>query len=151
MTCLASCAVIMLTVQCFVLSACLQCNVLCCQHAYSAMLCVTLGTSLRLSTLHATVERRYNWLRKRLKSREEVWAIFPESWRVPQLLCLMFCQVCEAYLLQHIHCSKRQICWCTWQMYKQACRICRKTGSKLFRRRQRSCQVFCAAGLNTAL
>ncbi|DBA74723.1 TPA: hypothetical protein ACH3X2_009385 [Trebouxia sp. C0005] len=39
------------------------------------------------------VERRYNWLRKRLRAREEVWAIFPEAWRVPQLLCLMFCQV----------------------------------------------------------
>lgn len=38
-------------------------------------------------------ERRYNWLRKRLKAREEVWAIFPEAWRLPQLLCLMFCQV----------------------------------------------------------
>lgn len=38
-------------------------------------------------------ERRYNWLRKRLKAREEVWAIFPEPWRLPQLLCLMFCQV----------------------------------------------------------
>ena len=42
------------------------------------------------------VERRYNWLRKRLKAREEVWAIFPEAWRVPQLLCLMFCQVSHA-------------------------------------------------------
>ena len=47
----------------------------------------------RLTTFGGNAERRYNWLRKRLKSREEVWAILPESWRVPQLLCLMFCQV----------------------------------------------------------
>lgn len=46
-----------------------------------------------LTKLAGIAERRYNWLRKRLKSRELVWAIFPEAWRVPQLLCLMFCQV----------------------------------------------------------
>ncbi|DBA83910.1 hypothetical protein WJX77_004419 [Trebouxia sp. C0004] len=46
------------------------------------------------------VERRYNWLRKRLRAREEVWAIFPEAWRVPQLLCLMFCQVTKGQVAE---------------------------------------------------
>lgn len=46
------------------------------------------------------VERRYNWLRKRLKAREEVWAIFPEAWRLPQLLCLMFCQVTKSQVAE---------------------------------------------------
>lgn len=46
------------------------------------------------------VERRYNWLRKRLRAREEVWAIFPEPWRVPQLLCLMFCQVTKSQVAE---------------------------------------------------
>ncbi|KAL3139007.1 hypothetical protein ABBQ32_005811 [Trebouxia sp. C0010 RCD-2024] len=46
------------------------------------------------------VERRYNWLRKRLKGREEVWAIFPEAWRLPQLLCLMFCQVTKSQVAE---------------------------------------------------
>ena len=49
-------------------------------------------------------ERRYNWLRKRLRAREEVWAIFPEAWRVPQLLCLMFCQVSHAASTTHMWC-----------------------------------------------
>ncbi|KAK9858463.1 hypothetical protein WJX84_000384 [Apatococcus fuscideae] len=46
------------------------------------------------------MERRYNWLRKRLKAREEVWAVFPESWRVPQLLCLMFCNITKTQLAE---------------------------------------------------
>ncbi|KAK9837632.1 hypothetical protein WJX74_001749 [Apatococcus lobatus] len=46
------------------------------------------------------MERRYNWLRKRLKAREEVWAVFPEAWRVPQLLCLMFCNITKTQLAE---------------------------------------------------
>ncbi|KAK9815375.1 hypothetical protein WJX72_002419 [[Myrmecia] bisecta] len=45
-------------------------------------------------------ERRYTWMRKRLRAREEVWAIFPEAWRVPQLTCQMFCSLTKAQLGQ---------------------------------------------------
>ena len=38
-------------------------------------------------------ERRYAWLRKRLRAREDVWAVFPEAWRVQQHVCLLFCKV----------------------------------------------------------
>ena len=60
------------------------------------------------------VERRYNWLRKRLKAREEVWAIFPEAWRVPQLLCLMFCQVSHATSAAKLHLLVAKGCTYIW-------------------------------------
>ena len=48
-------------------------------------------------------ERRYAWLRKRLRAREDVWAVFPEAWRVQQHVCLLFCKVghlaCVGWLL----------------------------------------------------
>ena len=35
-----------------------------------------------------------------MKTREEVWAVFPEAWRVPQLLCLMFCNITKTQLAE---------------------------------------------------
>ena len=37
---------------------------------------------------------------KRLEARREVWAIFPPGWAVPQLLCLMFCNITRAQLAE---------------------------------------------------
>ena len=47
-------------------------------------------------------ERRYLWLRNRLAKRAAVWAIFPEAWRLPHLLCLMFCSITKAQLAQSL-------------------------------------------------
>ena len=47
-------------------------------------------------------ERRYLWLRNRLQKRAALWAIFPESWKAPQLLCLMFCSITKAQLAQSL-------------------------------------------------
>lgn len=38
-------------------------------------------------------ERRYAWIKRELRAKEDVWAIFPHSWRVPYLLCMQFCKV----------------------------------------------------------
>ncbi|EIE27794.1 hypothetical protein COCSUDRAFT_26904 [Coccomyxa subellipsoidea C-169] len=45
-------------------------------------------------------ERRYGWLRRRLRAKAEIWAIFPESWRLPQRMCLQFAQVTRAHLAE---------------------------------------------------
>ncbi|KAH9309586.1 hypothetical protein KI387_037497, partial [Taxus chinensis] len=38
-------------------------------------------------------ERRYAWIKRQLRANEEIWQIFPHSWRVPYLLCIQFCKV----------------------------------------------------------
>ncbi|CAL8463747.1 g3281 [Coccomyxa elongata] len=43
-------------------------------------------------------ERRYAWLRRRLRAKAEIWAIFPEAWRLPQRMCLLFAQVTRTHL-----------------------------------------------------
>ncbi|KAF5837073.1 Vps53-like protein [Dunaliella salina] len=43
-------------------------------------------------------ERRFQWFRNRLEERKAEWSIFPEQWRVPQVLCLMFCKITKAHL-----------------------------------------------------
>lgn len=45
-------------------------------------------------------ERRYAWLRRRLRAKAEIWAIFPESWRLPQRMCLLFAQVTRTHLAE---------------------------------------------------
>ncbi|KXZ52139.1 vps53 [Gonium pectorale] len=51
---------------------------------------------------HATrldkFEQRFGWFRSRLMERKEVWGVFPEHWRVPQVLCLTFCKITKAHL-----------------------------------------------------
>lgn len=39
------------------------------------------------------VERRYAYIKQKLKAREEAWGVFPLSWRVPQLITLAMCKV----------------------------------------------------------
>ena len=45
-------------------------------------------------------ERRYAWLRRRLRAKAEIWAIFPEAWRLPQRMCLLFAQVTRTHLAE---------------------------------------------------
>lgn len=52
-------------------------------------------------------ERRYLWLRNRLQKRAALWSIFPEAWRLPQLLCLMFCSITKAQLAQSLDAKAR--------------------------------------------
>ncbi|XP_024383134.1 vacuolar protein sorting-associated protein 53 A isoform X1 [Physcomitrium patens] len=45
-------------------------------------------------------ERRYAWIKRQLRSNEEVWSIFPPSWRVAHTLCIQFCKVTRAQLME---------------------------------------------------
>ena len=38
-------------------------------------------------------ERRYAWIKRRLRTNEEIWKIFPPSWHVAYLLCIQFCKL----------------------------------------------------------
>lgn len=44
-------------------------------------------------------ERRYAWIKRRLRSNEEIWKIFPTSWHVPYLLCIQFCKLTRTQLV----------------------------------------------------
>ncbi|MED6133183.1 HIT domain protein [Stylosanthes scabra] len=37
-------------------------------------------------------ERRYAWIKRRMRSNEEIWKIFPTSWHVLYRLCILFCK-----------------------------------------------------------
>ncbi|KAL0382643.1 UNVERIFIED_CONTAM: Vacuolar protein sorting-associated protein 53 A, partial [Sesamum calycinum] len=43
-------------------------------------------------------ERRYAWIKRRLRTNEEIWKIFPPSWHVPYLLCIQFCKLTRTQL-----------------------------------------------------
>ncbi|PIA33327.1 hypothetical protein AQUCO_04100028v1 [Aquilegia coerulea] len=45
-------------------------------------------------------ERRYGWIKRRLRSNEEIWKIFPPSWHVAYLLCIQFCKLTRAQLVE---------------------------------------------------
>ncbi|CAK9191617.1 unnamed protein product [Sphagnum troendelagicum] len=45
-------------------------------------------------------ERRYAWIKRQLRANEEVWSIFPPSWRVAHTLCMQFCKVTRAQLME---------------------------------------------------
>lgn len=45
-------------------------------------------------------ERRYAWIKRRLRTNEEIWKIFPKSWHMEYLLCIQFCKVTRAQLLE---------------------------------------------------
>ncbi|KAJ7527685.1 hypothetical protein O6H91_16G066600 [Diphasiastrum complanatum] len=46
------------------------------------------------------VERRYAWIKRQLRAHEEIWQIFPPSWQVAYLLCIQFCKVTRAQLME---------------------------------------------------
>uniref|UniRef100_A0A2P2LZH3 Uncharacterized protein n=1 Tax=Rhizophora mucronata TaxID=61149 RepID=A0A2P2LZH3_RHIMU len=37
-------------------------------------------------------ERRYAWIKRRIRTNEEIWKIFPPSWHVDYRLCIQFCK-----------------------------------------------------------
>lgn len=45
-------------------------------------------------------ERRYAWIKRRLRTNEEIWKIFPSSWHVPYLLCIQFCKLTRTQLVE---------------------------------------------------
>ncbi|KAM0937284.1 putative vacuolar protein sorting-associated protein [Dioscorea sansibarensis] len=44
-------------------------------------------------------ERRYAWIKRRLRTNEEVWKIFPPAWHVDYLLCIQFCKLTRSQLV----------------------------------------------------
>ena len=46
------------------------------------------------------VDRRYVWIKRNLKAKEEMWGVFPPQWRVPQLLCMSLCKLTRTHLLE---------------------------------------------------
>ncbi|GMH38305.1 hypothetical protein BSKO_06189 [Bryopsis sp. KO-2023] len=57
------------------------------------------GTLGEVAKLERT-DRRHQWLKKRLDDRPELWAVFPQSWRVPQLVSMSFCKVTKSQLAE---------------------------------------------------
>nr|GLL23197.1 vacuolar protein sorting-associated protein 53 A isoform X1 [Ipomoea trifida]GMC77247.1 vacuolar protein sorting-associated protein 53 A [Ipomoea batatas] len=45
-------------------------------------------------------ERRYAWIKRRLRTNEEIWKIFPPLWHVDYLLCIQFCKLTRAQLVE---------------------------------------------------
>ncbi|KAK6917988.1 Vps53, N-terminal [Dillenia turbinata] len=45
-------------------------------------------------------ERRYAWIKRRLRTNEEIWKIFPSSWNVAYLLCIQFCKLTRTQLVE---------------------------------------------------
>ncbi|XP_058071622.1 vacuolar protein sorting-associated protein 53 A [Magnolia sinica] len=45
-------------------------------------------------------ERRYAWIKRRLRTNEEIWKIFPPAWHVAYLLCIQFCKLTRTQLVE---------------------------------------------------
>ncbi|KAK3017568.1 hypothetical protein RJ639_006635 [Escallonia herrerae] len=45
-------------------------------------------------------ERRYAWIKRRLRTNEEIWKIFPPAWNVAYLLCIQFCKLTRTQLVE---------------------------------------------------
>ncbi|XP_076921561.1 vacuolar protein sorting-associated protein 53 A-like [Bidens hawaiensis] len=45
-------------------------------------------------------ERRYAWVKRRLRTNEEIWKTFPASWRVDYLMCIQFCKLTRTQIMQ---------------------------------------------------
>ncbi|KAF6155358.1 hypothetical protein GIB67_019884, partial [Kingdonia uniflora] len=45
-------------------------------------------------------ERRYAWIKRRMRTNEEIWKIFPPSWNVAYLLCIQFCKLTRTQLVE---------------------------------------------------
>ncbi|KAK6136212.1 hypothetical protein DH2020_030044 [Rehmannia glutinosa] len=56
------------------------------------------SVSAELAKLDKT-ERRYAWIKRRLRTNEEIWKIFPTSWHVSYLLCIQFCKLTRTQLV----------------------------------------------------
>ncbi|KAJ0603347.1 putative vacuolar protein sorting-associated protein [Helianthus annuus] len=45
-------------------------------------------------------ERRYAWVKRRLRTNEEIWKTFPASWHVDYLLCIQFSKLTRTQLME---------------------------------------------------
>jgi len=54
------------------------------------------------------VDRRYAWVKRNLKAKEEMWGVFPPQWRVPQLLCMSLCKLTRTHLLEILDATSGQ-------------------------------------------
>nr|XP_043630571.1 vacuolar protein sorting-associated protein 53 A-like [Erigeron canadensis] len=45
-------------------------------------------------------ERRYAWVKRRLRTNEEIWKTFPASWHVDYLMCIQFCKMTRTQLME---------------------------------------------------
>uniref|UniRef100_A0A1D1YLX4 Vacuolar protein sorting-associated protein 53 n=1 Tax=Anthurium amnicola TaxID=1678845 RepID=A0A1D1YLX4_9ARAE len=45
-------------------------------------------------------ERRYAWIKRRLRTNEEIWKIFPPTWQIDYLLCIQFCKLTRVQLVE---------------------------------------------------
>ncbi|MCO5557137.1 hypothetical protein L7F22_010694 [Adiantum nelumboides] len=46
------------------------------------------------------VERRYAWIKRQMRTNEEIWKIFPLPWRVLYLLCIELCKATRVQLTE---------------------------------------------------
>ncbi|WOK91709.1 hypothetical protein Cni_G00400 [Canna indica] len=44
-------------------------------------------------------ERRYAWIKRRLRTNEDIWKIFPSAWHVDYLLCIQFCKLTRTQIV----------------------------------------------------
>lgn len=67
-------------------------------------ICLELSVYSKLAELAKLdkTERRYAWIKRRLRSNEEIWKIFPSSWHVPYLLCIQFCKLTRLVATTHL-------------------------------------------------
>ncbi|XP_020600290.1 vacuolar protein sorting-associated protein 53 A-like [Phalaenopsis equestris] len=49
-------------------------------------------------------ERRYAWIKRRLRTNEDIWNIFPSAWHVDYLLCIQFCKLTSMFGHDSDHC-----------------------------------------------
>eukprot|EP00898_Chlorokybus_atmophyticus_P008215 jgi/Chlat1/8395/Chrsp80S07907 len=55
-------------------------------------------------------ERRYSWIKRQLATIEETWSsIFPANWRMQQLLCMEFCKITRAQMMESLDAQKGNI------------------------------------------
>ncbi|CAA6663358.1 unnamed protein product [Spirodela intermedia] len=47
-------------------------------------------------------ERRYAWIKRRLRTNEDIWKIFPPAWHIDYLLCIQFCKLTRFAQLMEI-------------------------------------------------
>ena len=53
------------------------------------------------------VERRYAWIKRNVRSKEQMWAVFPPEWRVAQLVCMSLCKLTRTHILEVLDATTR--------------------------------------------
>lgn len=53
-------------------------------------------------------DRRYAWIKRRLRTNEEIWKIFPSAWHVDYLLCIQFCKLTRTQIVDILNSLKEK-------------------------------------------